>query len=76
MKLLVALLLPLSLPAFADTRTTHIDFGDELVEGEVRNPDIIHVMESKGRHFRRMVKLRDNFHKEMEKSAPDARRGK
>jgi len=73
MRALLISFLVFSAPAFAGNEVKKIDMEDELIEGSVKNPDLIHIMESKGRRFGRLIKLRENFNREMEKSAKSVR---
>ena len=48
-----------------------IDFEDELILGEKKNPELIHLFQKKQFNFKRLIKLRKNFLPEMRKTAED-----
>lgn len=45
-----------------------IDFGDELVQGEVGTPDAMFLNTKKNHNFKKLIKIRENFNVEMDKS--------
>ena len=50
----------------------HIDIDDdEVVEGTHKNPDGEAIFAAKRRHFGTLIKLRQNFDRELVKSADD-----
>src|SRR5947207_4673390 len=81
----VALIALLSLPAAAEERPgvkvvqeadkvvvrkrTVIDFNDVTVEGELTKPEGSYVLNRNRTRFRSLVRLRDNFNPELQKSA-------
>lgn len=80
--ILIALL---SLPAFAEEKQgvkvireadkivvrkrTVIDFNDVTVEGELTKPEGSYVLDRSRTRFRSLVRLRENFNPELQKSA-------
>ncbi len=70
----VILYLPNSSFAQKKKRTT-INFEDQLVEGEVKKPELFFLLQKKQFNFGRLIKLRENFVPEMRKSAEDVQRG-
>ncbi len=57
-------------------RTQSINFEDELVEGEVKKPELLYLLQKKQFNFKRLIKLRENFLPEMNRTAEDIGRGK
>lgn len=55
-------------------RRTSIDFEDELIEGEVRKPELFYLLQKKQFNFKRLIKLRTDFIPEMKKTAEEIRR--
>lgn len=58
--------------SFAQTgpvRTEKIQFDDELVEGEVRKPELFYLLQKKQFNYKRLIKLRENFLPEMSRDA-------
>jgi hypothetical protein len=60
----------------ADKRTTEINFEDELIEGEVKKPELLYLLQKKQFNFKRLIKLRENFLPEMNRTAEDIGRGR
>lgn len=46
-------------------KRTDIDFEDELVEGELKKPELFYLLQKKQFNFKRLIKLRDDFLPEM-----------
>lgn len=68
-------------PAFAqqskvekDKRKTSIDFEDELIQGEVKKPELFYLLQKKQFNFKRLIKLREDFLPEMRRTSDDIRR--
>jgi hypothetical protein len=59
-----------------DKKTTAINFEDELVEGEVKKPELLYLLQKKQFNFKRLIKLRENFLPEMGRTAEDINRGR
>lgn len=57
-------------------KQTKIDFEDELVEGELKKPELFYLLQKKQFNFKRLIKLRDDFLPEMRRDADEVRRGK
>jgi len=57
-------------------RTTSINFEDELVEGEVKKPELLYLLQQRQFNFKRLIKLRENFIPEMNRTAEEIGRGK
>jgi len=57
-------------------RKTNIDFEDELVEGELKKPELFYLLQKKQFNFKRLIKLRENFLPEMRRDADEIRRGR
>lgn len=54
-----------------EKKTTSINFDDELVEGEVKKPELLYLLQKKQFNFKRLIKLRENFLPEMNRTAED-----
>ncbi len=54
-----------------DKRTTSINFEDELVEGEVKKPELLYLLQKKQFNFKRLIKLRENFLPEMNRTSEE-----
>jgi hypothetical protein len=73
---LVVMLLLTSIPSGAQSdrkKNTIIDFEDELIEGEVKKPELMYLMQKKQFNFKRLIKLRKNFLPEMRRTAEDVK---
>lgn len=74
------LLIGLIIPSFAfaqkaeDKKRTTIDFEDELIQGEVKKPELFHILQKKQFNFKRLIKLRNDFLPEMRRSSEEIRR--
>lgn len=58
----------------ADKRKTSIDFEDELIQGEVKKPELFYLLQKKQFNFKRLIKLREDFLPEMRRTSQDIRR--
>lgn len=54
-----------------DKKTTAINFEDELIEGEVKKPELLYLLQKKQFNFKRLIKLRENFLPEMNRTAEE-----
>lgn len=54
-----------------EKKTTAINFEDELIEGEVKKPELLYLLQKKQFNFKRLIKLRENFLPEMERTAEE-----
>ena len=57
-------------------KQTKIDFEDELVEGELKKPELFYLLQKKQFNFKRLIKLRDDFLPEMRRDADEVRRSR
>jgi hypothetical protein len=81
--MMISMMGNLAVPAMAqdekgeksDKRRTTIDFEDELVEGELKKPELFYLLQKKQFNFKRLIKLRENFLPEMRRDADEIRRG-
>lgn len=62
--------------AGASKKTTDINFEDELIEGEVKKPELMYLLQKKQFNFKRLIKLRENFLPEMNRTAEGIQRGR
>lgn len=46
-------------------RKQSVDFEDELVEGELKKPELFYLLQKKQFNYKRLIKLRENFVPEM-----------
>ena len=58
-----------------ETRTTKLDFEDELISGDVSSPDLLLILRNKNPDYGRLLKLRDNFLPEMRETRYEVVRG-
>lgn len=59
-----------------EKRKATIDFEDELVEGEVKKPELFYLLQKKQFNYKRLIKLRENFLPEMRRDAEEMRQGR
>ena len=59
-----------------DKKQTKIDFEDELVEGELKKPELFYLLQKKQFNFKRLIKLREDFLPEMRRDGDEIRRGR
>ena len=57
------------------TRTTRLDFEDELISGDVSSPDLLLILRNKNPDYGRLLKLRDNFLPELRETRYEVVRG-
>jgi hypothetical protein len=55
-------------------KRTDIDFEDELVEGELKKPELFYLLQKKQFNFKRLIKLREDFLPEMRRDADEVRK--
>lgn len=53
-----------------------VDFEDQLVQGEVKKPELFYLLQKKQFNFGKLIKLRENFIPEMSKTAEDIEKTK
>ncbi len=51
-----------------------LNFEDELIEGTSQKPDLFYIFQKNNIKFKKLVKLRENFLPEMNRSAEDIQR--
>lgn len=59
-----------------ERQTTTINFDDELIDGEVRQPELLYLLQRRQFNFKRLIKLRENFLPEMNRTSEDIPRGR
>jgi len=59
-----------------DKKKTKIDFEDELIEGELKKPELFYLLQKKQFNFKRLIKLREDFMPEMRRDGNELRRGR
>ena len=59
-----------------EKKQTNINFEDELVEGELKKPELFYLLQKKQFNFKRLIKLREDFLPEMRRDADEIRRGR
>lgn len=57
-------------------KETKIDFEDELIEGELKKPELFYLLQKKQFNFKRLIKLREDFLPEMRRDGSEMRRGR
>ena len=57
-------------------KRTTVDFEDQLVQGEVKKPELFYLLQKKQFNFGKLIKLRENFIPEMTKTAEDIEKAK
>ena len=57
-----------------DKKRTSIDFEDELIQGDVKKPELFYLLQKKQFNFKRLIKLRTDFLPEMRRSSEEIRR--
>lgn len=57
-------------------KKTSIDFEDELIEGELKKPELFYLLQKKQFNFKRLIKLREDFLPEMQRDAYTIKRGR
>jgi hypothetical protein len=62
--------------ASSDKKTTAINFEDELIEGDVKKPELLYLLQKKQFNFKRLIKLRENFIPEMNRTAEEIQRSR
>ncbi len=56
-----------------DKRKTSINFEDELIQGELKKPELFYLLQKKQFNFKRLIKLREDFLPEMRRTSEDLR---
>ncbi len=59
----------------SEKRTATLNFEDELVTGDAAQPEIMSIMEREDFNFKRLIRLRKDFLREMKKTSEDIQRG-
>jgi len=62
-----------SVHAAEEKKKATIDFEDELVEGELKKPELFYLLQKKQFNYKRLIKLRENFLPEMRRDAEEMR---
>lgn len=60
-------------PAKGDKKQS-LNFEDELIEGTSQKPDLFYIFQKNNIKFNKLIKLRENFLPEMNRSAEDIQR--
>jgi hypothetical protein len=63
-------------PAGKAGKRTTVDFEDQLVQGEVKKPELFYLLQKKQFNFGKLIKLRENFIPEMDKTSEDIEKAK
>lgn len=56
-------------------KRTTIDFEDELIQGEVKKPELFYLLQKKQFNFKKLIKLREDFLPEMRRTSEDIKGG-
>lgn len=70
------LFLALTLSAAEEKKKTSINFEDQLVDGELKKPELFYLLQKKQINFGRLIKLRENFLPEMRRTSEELQRGR
>ena len=54
-----------------EPKRTHIEFDEQVIRGQVNEPDVIPVNAAKRFNFAKLVKMRENFAPEMSRTAEE-----
>jgi hypothetical protein len=57
------------------SKTTTLNFEDELIQGEAKKPELFYLLERKQFNFKKLIKLREDFLPEMRRTSEKLRRG-
>jgi hypothetical protein len=57
-----------------DKRRQTLDFEDELIQGDVKKPELFYLMQKKQFNFKRLIKLREDFIPEMKRNSEEVQR--
>lgn len=52
-------------------RQAVINFEDELIEGDIKKPELMYLLQRRQFNFKRLIKLRENFLPEMRSAAEE-----
>lgn len=55
-------------------KRAEVSFEDELVQGEVKKPELFYLLQKKQFNYKRLLRLRENFIPEMKRTATDIQR--
>jgi hypothetical protein len=66
--ILTTIVLSFSFVYAKDKRRQTLNFEDELIEGNVKRPELLNLFRRKQFNFKRLIKLRKNFIPEMERT--------
>lgn len=58
----------------ASRKKVGVNFEDQLIEGEVKRPELMSILQKKQYNFGRLIKLRENFLPEMRKTTEAVQR--
>lgn len=58
-----------------EKKRAEVSFEDELVQGEVKKPELFYLLQKKQFNYKRLIKLRENFLPEMRRTATEIQRG-
>lgn len=57
-------------------KKTNVDFEDQLIQGDVQKPELFYLLQKKQFNFGKLIKLRENFIPEMQKTSEDIEKAK
>lgn len=60
----------------AKKKKSQIDFEDQLIQGEVKKPELFYLLQKKQFNFGKLIKMRENFIPEMTKTSEDIKKGR
>ncbi len=57
-------------------KRTNVDFEDQLIQGDVKKPELFYLLQKKQFNFGKLIKMRENFIPEMTKTSEDIEKAK
>lgn len=66
---------PYAQDAKKNSRTTKLNFEDELIRGDITSPDLLFILKSKDIDYGKLLNLREDFIPEMRETKHDILRG-
>lgn len=52
-------------------KTISLTFDDELIEGDIKKPELLYLMQQRRFNFKKLIKLRNDFLPEMNRTAEE-----
>ena len=68
---LISLIFCFSASAQQSNKKTTINFEDQLIEGQAKNPDLLIMLKKKKFNYKKLIRLRENFLPELRKTSSE-----